>query len=337
MKMKTPGIGFLGCGEMARIHARCLKQIPGAKLIAAYDRSSEAGRAFGEEFGCSVAHSLEQLLAQPDVNAVYICTWHDSHTALIEQSIKSGKQDIFCEKPMALTMDDARRIHDLVRAQRVQFMIGLNHRFTPSTVKLKELLEAGRLHPNIVSITFACAPFMDTWAGQPEQGGILTNLGSHAFDLARWVVGDEVVEVSCFAGRTRLGPVQAEDSAVATLRFRNGAMATCMLNDQAPASYSVLPGRNMVRIEVFGTEGFIVCRGLDGLDLILDGRSEQIACDPYDQFRSWGYLDENRRFIQTISSEEHPSPNEEDGLKAVELVEAARVASAEHRVVAIGC
>jgi len=335
--METVSIGFVGCGEMARLHARCLKQIPGVNLIGAYDRSSEAGRTFGEELGCSVAHSAEELLARPDIDTVYICTWHDSHAALIEQCIKSAKQHIFCEKPMAMTMDDARRVYDLIRAKRVQFMIGLNHRFTPAVVKLKELLESGRLHPKMVSVTFACAPFMDAWAGQPEQGGILTNLGSHAFDLARWVVGDEVVEVSCFAERTRLGPAQAEDSAVATMRFRNGAMATCTLHDQAPVPYSLFPGRNMVRIEVFGSEGVIMCRGLDGLELMLNGRSEQIALDPYDELRSWGYLDENRHFIQTILSEANPSPNEEEGLKAVELVQAARVASAERRVVGMRC
>ena len=335
--METLGIGFLGCGEMARLHARCLKQIPGVNLIAAYDQRSAAGRAFGEEFKCSVAHSAEALLARPDIDTVYICTWHDSHAALTEQCIKSGKRRIFCEKPMALTMADARRVRELVCAERVQFMMGFNHRFTPAVVKLKELLEAGRLRPKILSITFACAPFMDTWAGHPEQGGILASLGSHAFDLVRWIVSDEVVEVACFTERMRLGQGQAEDSAVATLRFRNGAMATCALHDQAPARYSVAPGRNMVRIEVFGSEGVIVCRGLDGLELMLDDRSEQIACDPYDELRSWGYLDENRFFVQAILSEAHPSPNEEDGLKAVELVEAARLASAERRVVGTRC
>jgi myo-inositol 2-dehydrogenase/D-chiro-inositol 1-dehydrogenase len=329
----TLGIGFLGCGEMARLHARCLMQIHGVKLIAAYDRRNEASRTFGKAFGCTVAHSAEALLAQPNIDTVYICTWHDSHAALIQQCIRNGKRRIFCEKPLALTLNDARTIRELVRAERVQLMLGFNHRFTPAAVKLKELLQAGCLRPTVLSATFSCASFMNGWAGEPGQGGILTNLGSHAFDLVRWLVGDEIVEVGCITGRLRLGPEKADDTALATLRFANGVLASCVLHDQAPASYSVVPGRNMVRIEVFGSEGAIICRALDGLELIIDGRQEQIAFDPYDDLGSWGYLDENRSFVQALLSETQPSPNEEDGLKAVELVEAARLASAEHRVV----
>ena len=99
-------VGILGCGGIARIHARCLQKLgeDRAKIVRAYDRNHDAARAFVEEFGGLACHQAEEVIEAREVDAVYICTMHDSHPAFIKAAVVAGKH-IFCEKPLALDFD----------------------------------------------------------------------------------------------------------------------------------------------------------------------------------------------------------------------------------------
>lgn len=330
-------VGILGCGGIARIHARCLQRLgeDRAKIVRAYDLNPAAARAFAEDFGGLACHKAEEVIEAREVDAVYICTMHDSHPAFIKVAVAAGKH-IFCEKPLALDFDQAKEAFAALHGYDRVFALGYNHRFTPANSALKELLVTGALTPRLVHLSLITAPFLSGWAGTAEYGGgILVCLGSHLFDLFRYFVAEEVHTVRALAWRTHNQEPLLEDTAAAVFEFGESGVATFNFHDAGTYGLQVFPGRKMVRTEVYGREGAVLALGLDGLAVSIGDKVERRSFGPYDHDLTWGYLEENRRFLAAAGGEAVSLPGAVDGLEAARLVEAARRSAQEQRPVAV--
>lgn len=327
-------VGIIGCGSMGRIHAECLESLGGTEIAAVQDIHFETAVSFAKRFGGIPYRNQDELLSRADVDCVYICTRHDSHLEIVKKAIEA-KKPIFCEKPLSMELDQSEEISKSVRDSHLPFMIGFNQRRSPGVIRLKKQLEsAGR--PTIINLSVSCVNFLDEWMGKAEQGGgILTSLACHAFDLLRHVTGEEIVELSCFADRLRLGNGYLEDCGVALCRFESGIVSCVSFHDHGQQSYVMEPTKAMFRLEVHTATH----------SLLSHCHSDFLSCsgpiaapekiEPNSINRAWGYIETNRCFIDALVRGIRPEPNEEDGLIADRLVHAAKKSTQERRAITL--
>jgi myo-inositol 2-dehydrogenase/D-chiro-inositol 1-dehydrogenase len=243
----TVGVGVIGVGRIGRMHADLLnRQIPGATLAAVHD----AVPAAAEAVDAHAYAALDELLADPAVDAVAICSSTETHADLIVAAARAGKA-IFCEKPISLELAEVDRALGAVEAAGVPFQIGFNRRFDPAHQAVHEAVMRGDVgDPQLVRISSRdpAPPPMEYVRGS---GGIFLDMTIHDFDMARYVTGSEVVEV--FArGAVRIDPAFADagdvDTAVVTLVHESGCLTAIDNSRQAVYGYDQ-------RVEVFGSRG----------------------------------------------------------------------------------
>lgn len=308
---------------MGRIHAECLEGLGETKLVAVHDISHQRADQFSNRFGGVVYDNLDELLSRGEVDCVYICTRHDSHRTVIEKTIKAQKP-MYCEKPLAMRLCDSESIAEKIKQSRLPFMIGFNQRRSPGSIRVKKQLESTG-PPNIINLSVSCINFLQHWMGKPEQGGgILTSLACHAFDLLRYITEDEIIELSVFADRRRLGKGFLEDCGVAICRFESGILASVSFHDHGQHAYVMEPTKAMFRIELHTETQSIVSHCHSDFCSCDAHKTTCTTFDDYSINSSWGYIETNRYFINALKHGERPEPNESDGLIADRLIDAAR-------------
>ena len=255
--MKTVGFGMIGCGMIAKIHAKAISEIEGAKVIAGYDPFPGAAKAFADMFGCKGYDNLDEFLADPEIQAVTIATPSGLHLDGALAAINAGKNVIF-EKPIEITLE---RIDQIIKAAEEKGVIlgGIFHsRYFEVPQLIKKTIESGKLGTIAMADAqvkwyrsqeyYDSGKWRGTWA--LDGGGALMNQSIHAIDLLQWFMGD-VVDISGRCVTLAHERIEVEDSAVATLRFKNGALGVI------EGTTCAWPGF-MKRIEICGSEGTIV-------------------------------------------------------------------------------
>lgn len=221
---------ILGCGRIAKRHAELLGkgQIKGARLAAVCDIQGERADAFGANYGVPAFHSIEEMLARPDIDVVSVLTpsgMHAEHAI----AVAAARKHVVVEKPMALTLSDANAMIEACDANGVRLFVVKQNRFNVPVVKAREALDAGRFGQLVLGTVRVrwCRDQSyydhDSWRGTwAQDGGVLSNQASHHVDMLSWFMGD--VESVHARGITALAKIEAEDTAVATIKFRNGAL-----------------------------------------------------------------------------------------------------------------
>jgi UDP-N-acetyl-2-amino-2-deoxyglucuronate dehydrogenase len=230
--METGMLNFalVGCGRIAKRHSELLghKQIPNARLGAVCDVVEDRARRMGEAFGVPWFTDMHEMMRRADVHVVTVLTESGRHAEHVI-ALAPYRKHIVLEKPMALTLRDA---DDIIRAcdiAGIKLFVVKQNRFNVPVVKLREALKSGRFGKLVLGTVRVrwCRPQsyydQDAWRGTwAFDGGVLTNQASHHVDLLEWMMG-EVDSVYAMAS-TALVDIEAEDTAVVTLRFANGAL-----------------------------------------------------------------------------------------------------------------
>jgi predicted dehydrogenase len=250
------GIGIVGAGRMGSIHARLIaRRVPEAHLVGIADVNVHAARHLAHELGgVAVFGSLEEMLATPELQAVLIATSSNRHLEAILPAVAAGK-DILCEKPIALTMADTIQAIAAAEAAGVRLQVGFMRRWDPDYARAKARLASGALGRPILfkSLQFDAEPPPIAFADPNVSGGIMVDMGIHEFDLARWLMNDDVVEVHAFGSSVAhpdLATVGDVDSAVVNLRFAGGTTGTVEL------ARNTTYGED-VRTEILATAGSV--------------------------------------------------------------------------------
>jgi predicted dehydrogenase len=250
------GIGLVGAGRMGSTHARLIaRAVADADLVAIADVNVPAAERLAAELGGSrVYSSLPEMLGDPGVQAVLIATSSSRHLEAIELAAAAGR-DILCEKPLALTVAETAAAIQAAERAGVRLQVGFMRRWDADYARAKERLASGALGRPILfkSLQFDPEPPPPSFADPAVSGGIMVDMGIHEFDLARWLMDDEVVEVHAF-GSAVAHPALAEvgdvDSAVVNLRFAGGATGTVEM------ARNTTYGED-VRTEVLATAGSV--------------------------------------------------------------------------------
>ena len=221
---------LIGCGRIAKRHAELLGtgQIGGARLVAVCDVQQDRAQAFGKQYAVPAYGSIAELLAMPGIDVVSVLTPSGMHAEHAIQVARS-KRHVIVEKPMALTLQDADAMIRECDAAGVGLYVVKQNRFNVPVVKAREALDAGRFGKLVLGTVrvrwcrdqsyYAQDAWRGTWA---QDGGVLSNQASHHVDMLSWFMGG--VESVHARGVTALVNIEAEDTAVATLKFRNGAL-----------------------------------------------------------------------------------------------------------------
>lgn len=247
-------VGIIGAGRIGRIHAETLAfRIPEARIVSIADVRREAAESAAEH--CRIAEvssSSEDILTDPRIEAVLICTSTDTHVDLIVAAAKAGKH-IFCEKPIARTLAEIDCALEAVNRAGVKLQIGFNRRFDANFARIRHAIAEGEIgRPSLMHIT-SRDPGPPPLAYIRVSGGIFVDMTIHDFDMARFVIGDEVEEIYT-AGAVHVDPEIGKtgdlDTALIVLRFRNGVIGTIDNSRRAVYGYDQ-------RVEILGSGGRI--------------------------------------------------------------------------------
>jgi myo-inositol 2-dehydrogenase/D-chiro-inositol 1-dehydrogenase len=305
-------IGFLGAGYIAGVHASILARDERVQIAAVHDVVKERAQQLAHTAGASLAHSSSEVLAMCD--AIYVTTPNTKHTELAILAAESNKH-VFCEKPMATNIEDAGRVLELAAKSRGIFQVGHNRRFAPVYVELKQMLSD--THPShSAHVKMNRGELLNPeWVGDPKiTGGFLYETTIHMFDMLRFLFGE--VKTLQAIGSSHEYP-EVDDFSV-LLTFAGGMHAT--LASSADASW-LFP---FERIEVFCHHSTIVTREMESLVYSegLEGRHVESSMHQLSKEEKWGYTQEDRAFIDSVTGGLPPAVTAFDGYKSVELVDA---------------
>lgn len=254
--MHQYGFAIVGTGVISAIHADAIGKIENARLVAACDVDAERARRFARQYGIRGYGDLAELLADPAVEIVCICTPSGLREGIAVQAAEAGKH-IICEKPVEIDLARIDRMIAACEANGVTMTGIFNYRFNRAYRKIKETIAEGKLGRLVLGDVYVkwyrsdeyygTAGWRGTW--RLDGGGALMNQSIHFVDLIQWLMGP-VAEVKAFAA-TRLHPIEVEDTVTACLKFESGALGVI---EGTTAAYPGLSDR----IELHGSKGCIL-------------------------------------------------------------------------------
>ena len=330
--MKQIKIGIIGIGRMGQIHLDNLMQkFSEVEVVAISDINVEA-RQWAAKYNIPKFYSdYQDLISDQEVNTVVICSPTNQHAENIIAAAQAGK-DVFCEKPMDLSIQTAMRVLQIVERSGVKFMLGFNRRFDPNFMKIKGLIEEGKVgDPQIVKITSRdpAPPPIDYIK---SSGGMFLDMTIHDFDMARFMVSSKVISIFA-VGRNLVDPnigIAGDiDTAVVTITFDSGAIATIDNSRQAVYGYDQ-------RVEVFGSEGMAGTENNKSDNHYYynkKGQSESLPLHFFMDRYILSYFNEIKAFIDCIVHDEVPKVGGQDGLISLAMGWAANTSMQENRVV----
>ncbi len=252
--------GIVGCGRVSGKHISALKQIVGARITAVCDISEERAKKAAVETGSKCYLSYDEMLKDPMVDAINICTPSGLHPEMTIKAARAGKH-IVCEKPIALKMKDAKNMLEECKKARVSLFVVKQNRYNPPILHLKKAIRDGRFgRIFLANVTVRWSRGQDyydrdAWRGKiVHDGGVLLNQTSHHIDMLQWLVG-EIDSVICKKA-TFAHNIETEDTAVAVLKFKNGAIGTfegttCTFPKDLEGSISILGEKGSVKVGGF--------------------------------------------------------------------------------------
>ncbi|HYV35859.1 MAG TPA: Gfo/Idh/MocA family oxidoreductase [Gemmataceae bacterium] len=329
------GFAIVGCGMIARFHAKALADVPGAKLVALVDSRIEAAKKMGQDLGIQAIYpDLKPALAQPDVDVVIVSTPSGAHMDLAVAAAQGGKH-VVVEKPMEVTLERCDKIIEACDKNGVKLCAIFMSRFGDANQTLKKAVDAGRFG-RLTLGEATCKwwrpqSYYDEggWKGTMalDGGGALMNQAIHSVDLLQWMMG-RVTHVTGYTGLLAHERIEVEDTAVACLRFANGALGVLQ------ATTSVFPGLPKT-IAIHGNKGTAVIEQEDVVrwdiapelpeDRQIRERFAQKtgasggASDP-SAISHVGHARQLTDFVQAIQTGRPPLVDGREGRRAVEVI-----------------
>jgi inositol 2-dehydrogenase len=322
--MHKLGVGVLGVGEMGKRHAENLRRlVPEARLIAIADVSAQRATQVAEELAIEHTYSsLEEMVQRKDIDAVVIAAPDRFHAQLVRTAAAAGK-DILCEKPLATTLEEAHAALDAVSQAGVRLQVGFMRHYDPAYAAAMKRVEAGEIGTPVIFKSVGRdrdEPPMAAY--QSGVNGMLFYSNTiHDFDLARWLMRDEVSDVHAYATTTIRPEVAKYGDIVAgvvNLKFAHGAIGNLESYVQAMYAYDV-------RTEIVGSEGSIFVGSVQGtpVTFLTATGCNQVLADHFLSRFTDAYLAEVQDFVNMILTDRPPRITGEDGLRALEVAVAA--------------
>src|SRR5690606_11976539 len=303
-------IGIVGTGYIGNVHGRIYSRDDRAEVAALYDIVPERAERTAKTIGGKVCSSREEIIDNCD--AVLICSPNKTHKEVALDAIAAGRH-VFCEKPYSIGIEDARELRDAANAGSGVFQVGHNRRFAPGYSTLRDLLSEDKPHSAHIKMNRG-ELVNPVWTGDVNvTGGFLYETTIHLFDMIRYQFG-EIEELTAYGSQHEY-PELDEFSII--FKFKNGFHCTFASSSDASWHFP------FERIEVFCHHRTLMTEEMERLldSKGMDPNFETHAFHMIEKEERWGYVQEDRAFIDAIIEEKEPPVTADDGFRSVELVE----------------
>lgn len=331
--MSNPlNVALLGAGRIGQVHGAAIASVPDTVLKAVADPIEAAAQTLANRYNCDV-RSIEEIETSAEIDAVIICTPTNTHADLIERFARAGKA-IFCEKPIDLDVERANSCLRVIEQTKTTLMLGFQRRFDPDFCALKQALDQGK----IGDIEMVTLTSRDPGAPPPEyiasSGGIFRDMTIHDFDVARWLLDEEVTGVFATASvlvDPKIGELGDFDSANIVLTTASGKQCTISNSRRATYGYDQ-------RIEVHGSQGSVSVANHHKSRVEIaneQGYTRPVLDDFFMSRYKAAYTAEIQAFVKSVRSGQVPPTTGHDGLMALALAEAATRSVESGRIVKV--
>jgi len=326
----TLNIGMFGAGRIGIVHARSIAGNNRSKLVAVTDLLPQAAHSLASEYGAAPM-SADEILADSNIDAIVIASSTNTHVDLIEAGIKAGKA-VFCEKPVDLDLNRAKACLDVVSGQDKPVMIGFNRRFDPNFTTLKSAFDAGEIGKGELLTITSFDPAPPPLDYVKVSGGLFCDMAIHDFDMACWLF-DAVPETVNATGAClvdpEIGKAGGIDTAVITLRFADGRIATIRNSRRAAYGYDQ-------RLELLGEKGLLSAGNVlentvikSTVDGINSAKPEYFFLERYMRSYGIGWAG----FVDAVLDGKEIPISVNDGVNALAIAEAAGLSLEQGRAV----
>ena len=328
----TVRFGLLGAGRIGKVHAKAIASNPKAKLVAVADAMADAASALATQYGAET-RSIDAIESAADIDAVIICTPTDTHADLIERFARAGKA-IFCEKPIHLDVERVKSCLRVVDETGATLMVGFNRRFDPHFQAVRAAIDAGQIGTVEMVTIISRDPGAPPVDYIKRSGGIFRDMTIHDFDMARFLLGEEIETVSAQASvlvDPAIGTAGDYDSVSVMLSTASGKHATISNSRRATYGYDQ-------RIEVHGSKGSVAAENQRPVSIEIANASGYTRPPLHDFFMTRyteAYAREISSFIDFVESKSPATPSGTDGLIALALADAALKSAQEGRAVKV--
>jgi myo-inositol 2-dehydrogenase/D-chiro-inositol 1-dehydrogenase len=333
MSVKKLNVGIIGAGRIGKVHAETIAfRLPEAAPVAIADLNREAAEQVAARCGIpKVAESSEEIFADPRIEAVLICSSTGTHADLVVQAAEAGKH-IFCEKPIDHSLAKIDRALAAVAKAGVKLQIGFNRRFDANFARVRQAVASGEIGtPHLMHIV-SRDPAPPPVSYVKVSGGIFLDMTIHDFDMARFLIGDEVEEVYTAAGvmvDPEIGKAGDLDTALVVLRFKSGVIGTIDNSRKAVYGYDQ-------RVEILGSQGSIAtgnCYPNQAMISTATAVRRDLPLNFFMDRYTDSFANELRAFVEAVLEDQPTAVTGIDGRIPVVMGLAARRSYDEHRPV----
>ncbi|MDB6177331.1 inositol 2-dehydrogenase [Paracoccus sp. Z330] len=313
-------VGLLGAGRIGQVHAVGIAGNARSSLVAVSDVHTESAQKLAAAYGAQ-ARSSDDILADPEIDAVLIATSTDTHSDLIEAAAKAGKA-VLCEKPVDLSLERAQQCLKAVEGTGKPVMIGFNRRFDPNFAALKASLQKGQIgKAELLAVTsFDPAPPPVSYI--KVSGGLFRDMMIHDFDMANFLMGEAPVTVRAVGSSIvdpEIGAAGDVDTAVVTLTYADGRIAVIKNSRRAVYGYDQ-------RVELLGSDGLLQAGNMlentvvrSTVDGVVSGKPTYFFLERYMP----AYAAEWQAFVDAVLDGAKMPVTLQDGIAALAMAEAA--------------
>eukprot|EP00181_Compsopogon_caeruleus_P003468 CAMPEP_0184680608 /NCGR_PEP_ID=MMETSP0312-20130426/3500_1 /TAXON_ID=31354 /ORGANISM="Compsopogon coeruleus, Strain SAG 36.94" /LENGTH=343 /DNA_ID=CAMNT_0027130843 /DNA_START=266 /DNA_END=1297 /DNA_ORIENTATION=+ len=245
-------VGIIGCGRIGQVHCRALEGNPSAEVVIAADYFVKAAQACAKKFGIPRAvQDWKEVVQASNVDAVVICSPSDTHCQIIIAAAQAGKH-IFCEKPIDYKLERIDVALEAVRKSGVKLQLGFQRRFDANFQRVRHAVQSGEIGSPYMLNIISRDPAPPPLAYLKQSGGLFFDMMIHDFDMARFILGSEAVEIHASANSfdQSIADIGDVTTAVVTIHFQNGALGTIQCCRKAAYGYDQ-------RVEVLGSGGAV--------------------------------------------------------------------------------
>lgn len=327
-------LGIIGAGRIGKVHMESIcTQVPNAMVKMVADPFMDAEKeAWAKKKGVEqVTKDYHEILDDPEIDAVLICSSTDTHASISMEAIEAGKH-VFCEKPVDHSIEKIRQVQEALKKHPVKYQVGFNRRFDHNFEAVQNAVVSGKVgEPHIVRIT-SRDPEPPALEYVKVSGGMFLDMTIHDFDMARFLAGCDAEEIYVQAA-VRIDPAIGKagdvDTAVITMKMENGSIVTIDNSRKAVYGYDQ-------RVEVFGSQGMVSVSNDTTSSAVISNSEGVMGEKPLYFFLErymQSYAKEIRAFVQAIEQDTETPLGITDGLEAVRMGLAAKKSLAEHRPV----
>jgi len=343
MPAKIYNISIAGCGKVAHIHARAIKNIPNARLAGVWSRTPATAKSFASVWKAKPFISIKQMVLETESDLVIVCTPHPFHRQPAVEAAEAGA-NVLVEKPLASDLQDCDAIINACKIRYGKLGVISQRRWLQPAKRVREAIDTGKIGKPVLGVVTMLGwrdkayYDADAWRGtwKDEGGGVLVNQSPHQLDLLLWYMG-EVEEVYGIWRNLNHPYIEVDDTALAIVRFRNGAIGNILVsNSQKPGLFGKvhIHGENGASVGVQTDGGAMFIAGMTGVaeppvnDLWTIPGEEKLLKkwvredteffsrhDPMDYYMQLQIQD----FLKAIEEDSQPSVSGDDGRKVVEL------------------